>query len=247
MLVMGPLVPGEEPEVARRRGGGLVGRGLRRGCGPPPRAARRARQAATPGWAGGGWPPTTPLAVGERAGRRRGPAAAGRPDEPPGLGRVATTSCTSGSWSGSPRWPTRLPACPRHVANSAAALGVPDARCDAVRCGVAVYGLSPFGDDPAEHGLRPAMRFESFVAQVKRLEPGDGTGYGRRFVGRAADLDRPGAGRLRRRRARGCCPGGWTCSSAAGGGRWSATISMDQLTFVIGDECDVEPRRPRSS
>ena len=47
----------------------------------------------------------------------------------------------------------RFPPCPRHLANSAGALRFPDARFDAVRCGIAVYGISPFGDDPAAHGL----------------------------------------------------------------------------------------------
>ena len=59
--------------------------------------------------------------------------------------------------------------------------------------------------------------------------------------GRPADLDRAGAGRLRRRRARGCCRGGWTCWCGGRRRRVVATISMDQLTFVIGDQCDVEP------
>src|SRR2546422_5632090 len=36
-----------------------------------------------------------------------------------------------------------------HIANSAAALRLPEARFDAARCGIAVYGLSPFMDDPA--------------------------------------------------------------------------------------------------
>src|SRR5439155_4281468 len=43
----------------------------------------------------------------------------------------------------------------RHVANSAAALRLPEARFDAARCGIALYGLSPFGTDPAEDGLEP--------------------------------------------------------------------------------------------
>src|SRR5215210_3302769 len=34
----------------------------------------------------------------------------------------------------------------RHAAHSAAALRVPSARFDAARCGVALYGLSPFGE-----------------------------------------------------------------------------------------------------
>ena len=48
----------------------------------------------------------------------------------------------------------RFPPCPRHLANSAGALRFPDARFDAVRCGIAVYGLSPFGADPADSASR---------------------------------------------------------------------------------------------
>jgi alanine racemase len=70
----------------------------------------------------------------------------------------------------------------RHVANSAAALRLPEARFDASRCGIALYGLSPFGADPAEDGLEPVLRWESRLAQVKRLAAGESTGYGRRFI-----------------------------------------------------------------
>lgn len=70
----------------------------------------------------------------------------------------------------------------RHVANSAAALRIPEARFDAARCGVAIYGLSPFNTDPAEDGLDPVLSWQTALAQVKRLEPGESTGYGRRFV-----------------------------------------------------------------
>jgi alanine racemase len=73
----------------------------------------------------------------------------------------------------------------RHLANSAGALRFPEARLDAVRCGIALYGISPFGGDPAAHGLRPALRWESELAQVKLLPPGASTGYGRRFVASA--------------------------------------------------------------
>jgi alanine racemase len=70
----------------------------------------------------------------------------------------------------------------RHVANSAATLRFPDAHLDAVRCGIALYGISPFGSDPAADGLEPALRWESYLALVKRLRPGESTGYSRRFV-----------------------------------------------------------------
>jgi alanine racemase len=70
----------------------------------------------------------------------------------------------------------------RHAANSAAALRLPESRLDAARCGVALYGLSPFGADPADDGLEPVLRWESHLAQVKPLAAGESTGYGRRFT-----------------------------------------------------------------
>ena len=70
----------------------------------------------------------------------------------------------------------------RHLANSAGALRFPGARFDAARCGIALYGLSPFGSDPGEDGLAPVLRWESELAQVKLLRAGDSTGYGRSFV-----------------------------------------------------------------
>ena len=74
----------------------------------------------------------------------------------------------------------------RHVANSAAALRLPEARFDAARCGIALYGLSPFGGDPAEDGLEPVLSWSTEVARTKLLRAGESTGYGRRFV---ADRD----------------------------------------------------------
>jgi alanine racemase len=74
----------------------------------------------------------------------------------------------------------------RHIANSAGALAYPEARFDAARCGIALYGISPFGTDPAEDGLEPALRWDSELAQVKLLQPGESTGYGRRWIARQA-------------------------------------------------------------
>jgi alanine racemase len=72
----------------------------------------------------------------------------------------------------------------RHVANSAAALRLPEARFDAARCGIALYGASPFGSDAADDGLEPALTWTSHIAQTRLLRPGESTGYGRRFVAR---------------------------------------------------------------
>jgi alanine racemase len=74
-----------------------------------------------------------------------------------------------------------------HAANSAATLGIAEARLGLVRCGIAVYGLDPFQRDPAEHGLEPALSLVSYVADVKPIAPGESAGYGRRFV-----ADEPG-------------------------------------------------------
>ncbi len=71
-----------------------------------------------------------------------------------------------------------------HAANSAAALALPEARLDMVRCGVAVYGLDPFGVDPVEQGLEPAMELRSYVGALKRLVVGESVGYGATFVAR---------------------------------------------------------------
>ena len=59
----------------------------------------------------------------------------------------------------------------RHAANSAAALRLPESRFDAARCGIALYGLSPFGTSAADDGLEPALSWTSELALVKQLRP----------------------------------------------------------------------------
>ncbi|HEV7163372.1 MAG TPA: alanine racemase [Solirubrobacteraceae bacterium] len=69
-----------------------------------------------------------------------------------------------------------------HAANSAALLREPQAQFDMVRCGIAIYGMDPFGRDPAARGLEPALELSSYVAEVKRCGAGESAGYGRQFV-----------------------------------------------------------------
>jgi alanine racemase len=76
----------------------------------------------------------------------------------------------------------RHPGLALHTANSAATLRDPASHFDAVRTGIAIYGLDPFQHDPADHGLEPALELHSYVAEVKRVAPGESAGYGRRFV-----------------------------------------------------------------
>jgi alanine racemase len=69
-----------------------------------------------------------------------------------------------------------------HAANSAAMLREPEAQFDMVRCGIAIYGMDPFGRDPATRGLEPALELSSYVADVKPCAAGESVGYGRQFV-----------------------------------------------------------------
>jgi alanine racemase len=70
----------------------------------------------------------------------------------------------------------------RHIANSAGALRYPSARFDAARCGIALYGASPFGTDAVDDGLEPVLSWASHLAQTRLLRRGESTGYGRRFI-----------------------------------------------------------------
>ena len=69
-----------------------------------------------------------------------------------------------------------------HAANSGATLRSARTHMDMVRCGVAIYGMDPFGVDPDRHALEPALTLESWVGEVKVAAPGQSAGYGRRFV-----------------------------------------------------------------
>jgi alanine racemase len=69
-----------------------------------------------------------------------------------------------------------------HAANSAAILRDAASHFDLVRPGVAIYGLDPFGEDPAARELEPALELVSYVAALKDAEVGESAGYGRRFV-----------------------------------------------------------------
>ena len=122
-----------------------------------------------------------------------------------------------------------------HAANSAATLGIPESRLDLVRCGIAVYGMDPFGEDPAPHGLTPALELRSYVAEVKPLAVGESVGYGRRFVAEAPTWI-------------GTLPVGYgdgvrraltnDCDVLVGGRRVPlvGTVSMDNVTVDLGPE-----------
>lgn len=69
----------------------------------------------------------------------------------------------------------------RHAANSAATLRDSRVWYDAVRPGLLLYGIVP-PPLASTIPLQPAMSLTSRVVAVKGLRPGDGVGYGSRFV-----------------------------------------------------------------
>jgi alanine racemase len=70
----------------------------------------------------------------------------------------------------------------RHAANSAAMLRLPESHLDAVRPGIALYGLQPSDEWPSPFEIRPALSLKSRVSRVRVLPPGAGISYGRTFV-----------------------------------------------------------------
>jgi alanine racemase len=129
-----------------------------------------------------------------------------------------------------------------HAANSAATMRDAEAQLDMVRCGIAIYGMDPFGRDPAARALEPALELSSYVVEIKLIRAGESAGYGRQFV---ADSDAYiavlpiGYG------------DGWrrglsnNADVLVGGRRHPlvGTVSMDSVTVDLG--LDDEPQRLR--
>ena len=68
-----------------------------------------------------------------------------------------------------------------HIANSAALFRLPSTRHEAVRPGIALYGVAPSEPGAAEdpmRALRPAMRVRSEIVALRTLEDGERVGYG---------------------------------------------------------------------
>ncbi len=70
----------------------------------------------------------------------------------------------------------------RHACNSAATFALPEAHLDAVRPGIATYGLRPSLDWDPPIRLQPALTWKARIARVRTLPAGHGIGYGRTYV-----------------------------------------------------------------
>ena len=121
-----------------------------------------------------------------------------------------------------------------HMANTAAALTVPESRFDLVRAGGALYGLSTLpGGAPS--WLRPALTLRARLVLVKRVPAGAGVSYNYRYV-----TDRPAT--------LGLVPLGYADGIPRTarnlplvgfrGRRWpiAGTVCMDQFVVDFGDE-----------
>ncbi|HTJ73782.1 MAG TPA: alanine racemase [Acidimicrobiales bacterium] len=131
-----------------------------------------------------------------------------------------------------------------HAANSAGALAHPGARFDLVRCGIALYGVSPSPALAALEpvtALRPALSLRARVSFVKRVGPGEAVSYG---------LRRP----LQQEATIATVPVGyadgvpWRLGVSGGevliGGRRRAlagSVTMDQILVDCGDDTGVLP------
>ncbi len=126
-----------------------------------------------------------------------------------------------------------------HAANSAATLRDSRSHFDMVRAGIAIYGMDPFGEDPAARALEPALELRSYVADVKGCDRGQSAGYGRRFQAtaptRLAMLPIGYGDGVRR-------GSGNNAEVLIAGRRWPlvGTISMDNLTVDVGLEAEME-------
>jgi len=69
-----------------------------------------------------------------------------------------------------------------HCCNSPAIVNYPRFALDMVRAGLMTYGVWPTADAPAENPLRPVMRWETRVTQVREFEAGANISYGRTFT-----------------------------------------------------------------
>ena len=129
----------------------------------------------------------------------------------------------------------------RHAANSAGAIGYPEARLDMVRVGLGIYGMRPAPHVGVDIDLRPAMRVVSHVSYVRRHPAGTRPSYGRRRP-LAADATVATV-------PVGYADGVTRRLSAAGGevlinGRrfpFAGTVTMDQIVIDVGDaDVDVD-------
>lgn len=124
---------------------------------------------------------------------------------------------------------THFPAVPASIANSGGAFLPPAFHHDLVRPGIALYGADP---GPHAEGLRPVVRLDARVIQIRAIVAGAGVGYG---------LDHIAAAPQRLATLALGYGDGWPRSLGGAGAAWhrgvrlpiAGRVSMDSLTVDI--------------
>lgn len=123
----------------------------------------------------------------------------------------------------------RLPSVPRSLANSAAAMFLPEAAGGVLRPGLILYGV-----DPGEGGLpemRAAIRLEARIIQLRHIPAGAGVGYGFDYIS-----DRP----LRIATLSAGYADGWPRALSNKGAVWFEGLRLPILGRVSMDSCVVD-------
>lgn len=120
----------------------------------------------------------------------------------------------------------------RHLAATAGTFSYPEMHYDMVRCGIGIYGLTPF-DEQSVDWLTPAMQVVAKIANVKRVPAGQGVSYGYGYVTQKETnlvLVPFGYGEGMPR----VCPGA-EVSIAGQRFKVSGRVAMDQFVVDVGD------------
>jgi alanine racemase len=124
-----------------------------------------------------------------------------------------------------------------HAANSAASLYFPDAWYDAIRPGIAIYGLDPAPEAPVPLDFEKALTWKCRISSVKTFPAGTGIGYNHRYITskpqRIAAASAGYADGLRRRLGNIALIDGKRVDQAGG-------MCMDQSMWILDDKANVK-------
>lgn len=123
----------------------------------------------------------------------------------------------------------RLASVPKSLANSAAALGLPEAGGDLLRPGLVLYGVDPGTGMPPQ--MRAAIRLDARIIQIRDISAGAAVGYGHDYV-----ADTP-------RRIATLSVGyadGWSRGLSGKGAAWHAGRRLPILGRISMDTCVVD-------
>ncbi|ABI77737.1 alanine racemase [Hyphomonas neptunium ATCC 15444] len=123
----------------------------------------------------------------------------------------------------------RLPSVPRSLANSAAAMFLPEAAGDVLRPGLVLYGVDPGAGGVPK--MQPAIALEARIIQLRHIPAGAGVGYGFDYI-----ADRP----LRVATLSAGYADGWPRALSNGGATWFAGHRLPILGRVSMDSCMVD-------